>query len=159
MKLAEINELLSSIDGVEFVPDLNYISVSLESLLQVADIIKNKVELDFDFLMCITALDDGDSNNFIIAYNFYSNKHKHYLELRVSLTDGQNVPSLSQVWSTADWHEREAYDMMGIKFSGHPNMKRILLPDDWDGFPLRKNFKVSDYYRGVPVPKDKTYWE
>ena len=109
--------------------------------------------------MCITALDNGDSKNFTIAYNFHSNKYNHSVEIRVLVTDEEEVPSLANIWKTADWHEREAYDMMGIKFYGHPDLKRILLPEDWEGFPLRKDYKVADYYHGVPIPKDKSYWE
>ena len=69
------------------------------------------------------------------------------------------VPSVESLWKTADWHEREAYDMMGIKFSGHPDMKRILLPHDWEGHPLKKDYEVADYYHGMYIPKDKTSWE
>ena len=66
---------------------------------------------------------------------------------------------MESIWKTADWHEREAYDMMGIKFSNHPDMKRILLPEDWEGYPLKKDYKVADYYHGMHIPKDKTDWE
>jgi len=159
MDLNKIFDSVSSIDGVELNPETNLIAVPSASLLAVADKFKNNINLEFDFLMCITALDNGDSKNFTIAYNFHSNKHNHSIEIRVSVADGEDVPSLSSIWKTADWHEREAFDMMGIKFTGHPELKRILLPEDWEGFPLRKNYEVADYYHGVPIPKDKSYWE
>ena len=159
MDLNKIFDSISSIDGVELKLEANIIMVTSASLLTVADKFKNDVNVDFDFLMCITALDNGDSKNFTIAYNFHSNKHNHSVEIRVVVADEEEVPSLANIWKTADWHEREAYDMMGIKFSGHPDLKRILLPEDWEGFPLRKDYKVADYYHGVPIPKDKSYWE
>jgi|TARA_B110000116_G_scaffold118078_1_gene102396 NADH-quinone oxidoreductase subunit C len=159
MDLNKIFDSMSSIDGVELNLEANVIIVPSASLLAVADKFKNDVNLNFDFLMCITALDNGDSKNFTIAYNFHSNKYNHSVEIRVLVTDEEEVPSLANIWKTADWHEREAYDMMGIKFYGHPDLKRILLPEDWEGFPLRKDYKVADYYHGVPIPKDKSYWE
>ena len=159
MDLNKIFDSISFIDGVKLNSEANIIFVTSASLLAVADKFKNDVNLNFDFLMCITALDNGDSKNFTIAYNFHSNKHNHSVEIRVVVTDEEEVPSLANIWKTADWHEREAYDMMGIKFSGHPDLKRILLPEDWEGFPLRKDYKVADYYHGVPIPKDKSYWE
>tara|TARA_B100000809_G_scaffold150862_1_gene148325 strand:+ start:228 stop:707 length:480 start_codon:yes stop_codon:yes gene_type:complete len=159
MDLNKIFDSISFIDGVKLNSEANIIFVTSASLLAVADKFKNDVNVDFDFLMCITALDNGDSKNFTIAYNFHSNKHNHSVEIRVVVTDDEEVPSLANIWKTADWHEREAYDMMGIKFYGHPDLKRILLPEDWEGFPLRKDYKVADYYHGVPIPKDKSYWE
>ena len=159
MDLNKIFDSMSSIDGVELNLEANVIIVPSASLLAVADKFKNDVNLNFDFLMCITALDNGDSKNFTIAYNFHSNNYNHSVEIRVLVTDEEEVPSLANIWKTADWHEREAYDMMGIKFYGHPDLKRILLPEDWEGFPLRKDYKVADYYHGVPIPKDKSYWE
>ena len=159
MNLKEIFDAISPLDGIELNLESEVILVSSASLLAVAEKFKNDADLDFDFLMCITALDDGDSKSFTVAYNFYSNRNKHSVEVRVSVVDDKDVASLSGIWKTADWHEREAYDMMGIIFSGHPELKRILLPEDWEGYPLRKNYKVADYYHGVPIPKDKSYWE
>ena len=79
--------------------------------------------------------------------------------MRVEVEDGISIPSVVFLWKAADWHEREAYDMMGLRFEGHPNLKRILLADDWEGHPLRKDYIEPNYYHGLPVPKDKTYWE
>ena len=81
------------------------------------------------------------------------------MEVRVESEDGTSIPSVVRLWKTANWHEREAYDMMGIQFEDHPDLTRILLSEDWEGHPLRKNFEEPDYYHGMPVPKDKTYWE
>lgn len=154
-----IFEIIKSIDGVDLDVESNFISASPDSLLELAGKLKNDKALDFDFLMCITAIDDGDSKSFTIVYNFHSNKHSHSCEVRTQLALEEEIPSLSDLWKAADWHEREAYDMMGILFKGHPDLKRILLPQDWEGYPLRKDYQVADYYHGVPIPKDKSYWE
>ena len=135
------------------------ISVSPENWSEISSVLKNDSKLNFDYLMCISAYDKGDSKVYGAAYNFYSTVNNHYLEVRVEAEDGTSIPSVVELWKTADWHEREAYDMMGLKFEGHPDLKRILLSDDWEGYPLRKNYKEPDYYHGVPVPKDKSYWD
>ena len=126
---------------------------------EIAELLKNDSKLDFDYLMCIASYDKGDNKTYGVAYNLFSTTQNHYLEARVEAGDGMAIPSVAGQWKTANWHEREAYDMMGIIFDGHPDLKRILLSDDWEGHPLRKNFKEPDYYHGMPVPKDKSYWE
>ena len=133
--------------------------VSPDNWIEVSTLLKNESDLDFDYLMCISSYDKGDGKIYGVAYNLFSTFKNHYLEIRVEAEDGQSIPSVVSLWQTANWHEREAYDMMGIQFEGHPNLKRILLSDDWEGHPLRKNFKEPDYYHGMPVPKDKSYWE
>ena len=133
--------------------------VSPENWVEVSTLLKNESQLNFDYLMCITSYDKGDNKIYGVAYNLFSMSKNHYLEVRVEAEDDISIPSVAGLWKTANWHEREAFDMMGIKFEGHPNLKRILLSDDWEGHPLRKNFKEPDYYHGMPVPKDKSYWE
>lgn len=80
-------------------------------------------------------------------YHLYSMKHRHRLTLRVVMErDGARVPSVAHLWPAANWHEREAYDLVGIVFDGHPDLRRILLPDDWVGHPLRKDYVVQETY-------------
>ena len=134
-----------------------FLTIKVEDLLNVAGYIKSDLNLHFDFLSCLTSI-DGEDAGFYVAYNFYSTSIKHKLEIRVFAKD-MVIPSLEKVWRTADWHEREAYDLMGIKFDGHSDMRRMFLPEDWKGHPLQKKYKEPDYYHGMPVPKDKSEWE
>ena len=129
------------------------------SWLDIAGFIYKEKKLKFDYLMCITSYDISDLNKLGLAYNFHSTSLKHSIEIRLEFDQEVEVPSVESIWKAADWHEREAFDMMGVKFSGHPDMKRILLPDDWEGHPLKKDYKTPEYYNGMPVPKDKSYWE
>ena len=153
----ELNELASN--QFEIDVEKHIIKVVPENWLTVAKILIDEKLFLFDYLMCITSYDLGENKQYGLAYNYFSTKYKHYLEVRIEINDIQVVPSVSHIWRTADWHEREAYDMMGIKFKDHPNFKRILLSEDWDGHPLRKDYKEPDYYHGMLVPKDKSYWE
>ena len=135
-----------------------YIS-AIDSWYDIAEFIFNDKNLKFDYLMCITSYDLSESGKFGLAYNFHSTTLKHSLEVRIEFEHNVKIKSIEPIWKAADWHEREAYDLMGILFKDHPEMKRILLPQDWEGHPLRKNYKTPEYYNGMPVPKDKSYWE
>ena len=161
MKFEEIVALLDTKASgkASVIEGKTVISVSPENWSEISSLLKNESKLNFDYLMCISAYDKGDNKVYGAAYNFYSTVNNHYLEVRVEAEDDISIPSVAGLWKTADWHEREAYDMMGLKFEGHPNLKRILLSEDWEGYPLRKNYKEPDYYHGVPVPKDKSYWD
>jgi len=107
----------------------------------------------FDMLSCITAVDNGvDAGTLEIIYNLYSIPFHHHLALKVIVPrDGGEVDSVQDIWKTANWHEREAYDLFGIIFRGHPYLRRILLPADWEGHPLRKDYKQQEYYRGIKL--------
>ena len=146
-------------DSIEFSEDSSYIKVEATKWLEISEYLKNDKDFMFDYLMCISSYDCGNKEKYGVAYNFKSTSIGHYLEIRIEVSDNESIPSVTSLWGSADWHEREAYDMMGLKFDNHPNMKRILLADDWDGHPLRKDYDTPEYYRGMPVPKDKTYWE
>lgn len=115
-------------------------------------LLKNK-ELYFDFLECITAIDNGlEKNTMEIVYNFYSIVYNHKIAIKVVI-DRNNpiIDSLSLLWRTANWHEREIFDLFGIHFANHPDLRRILNPEDWQGFPLRKDYVVQDMYHDIKV--------
>ena len=151
--ISKFKDSITSVDGC------NALIVNADSWNDISEFIKNNKEMGFDLLMSITSYDLENDSIYGLAYNFYSTKLKHYLEIRIEVNESVEIPSVVHLWRAADWHEREAYDLMGIKFKNHPDMKRILLPSDWEGHPLRKDCKTPEYYNGMPVPKDKTYWE
>jgi NADH-quinone oxidoreductase subunit C len=113
--------------------------IKKEGLLEVAQKVK---EMGFDNLSVITGIDYGD--RFEVVYNFFSYVKKQNLVLKVVLGhENPDVASLASIWKVADWLERETYDLVGIKFRGHPNLKRILLPEGWIGHPLRKDYDMN----------------
>ena len=124
--------------------DKNVIFVLPRYWKEVSRLLKDDVDLEFNYLMCISSYDKGDKKIYGAAYNLFSTTKTHYLEVRVETEDGISIPSVADLWQTANWHEREAYDMMGIQFEGHPHLKRILLSDDWEVYPLRKNYEEPD---------------
>ena len=111
-----------------------------------------KCELGFDYLIDISTLDHhGEDPRFTVVYELSGIKHRQHLRLKTQITEEiGEVPSVIGVWRTADWHEREAYDMMGVKFAGHPNLKRILMWEGYPHFPLRKDFPLEGKPTEVP---------
>ena len=106
----------------------------------------------FDSLMCLSGVDHGNGS-LGVTYHLHSMKHNHKVVLKTEMPiTNPRCASVEAVWKTANWHEREAYDLFGIIFEGHPDLRRILLPDDWVGYPLRKDYKIPEYYRGMKVP-------
>lgn len=126
-------------------------------LVQAAFLLRDTAEFYFDFLSNITAVDYHPEDRFEVVYHLSSIPYQTQVVLKVRLQHDRSletlpeVPSLAEVWRTADWHEREAFDLMGIFFSGHPDLRRILLPDDWVGYPLRKDYKDDETYHGIAI--------
>lgn len=118
----------------------NNLLAKTESLLDIAEYLKSSPELDFDYLNHITAVDYYDY--FEVVYQFTSLKHNHSLVLKTRCYDRENptVPSIVRLYQGADFQEREIYDLMGISFNGHPNLKRIFLWEGFHGHPLRKDY-------------------
>ena len=119
--------------------------IKKESFLALAKFLKDG-DLSFENLHCITGVDWKDKME--VVYHFYSFKHRIMLELKVFLSlDDLNIETLSGIWKSANWLERETYDLFGIKFLNHPDLRRILNPDEWTDYPLRKNFDRPDFFR------------
>ncbi len=126
--------------------------------LEVKDLVsasKLLRESEFDFLVLITSTDT--KKGYQSVYTLQSTKTKKSLRIKITVPkDNPKVPSVSHIWATADWYEREAYDMMGITYTDHPNLKRILNPENWEGYPLRKDYiPPSDSLNG-PHPLTET---
>jgi NADH-quinone oxidoreductase subunit C len=107
----------------------------------------------FDMLSCVTAIDNGvQAGTFELAYSLYSIPYNLHVTIKVVIPrDKPEVESINAIWKTANWHEREAFDMYGIIFKNHPDLRRILMPADWEGHPLRKDYKHQEYYRNIKV--------
>lgn len=119
--------------------------------LAIARFLRDDPALAFDWLGCLTAVDYVADNQLCAVYDLYSMTHKHWFAVKVFVDRDQPViPSVMDIWSAADWHEREAYDLMGIVFEGHTDLRRILLPEDWVGHPLRKDYQFPREYHGIP---------
>ncbi len=150
------------------------ISVDPLQINKVSAFLRDNEELKFDSLMCLSGVDDAngekikeeDGSGIIkggtlsVYYNLHSISLKHKITLKVStLRVEPKVESVENVWKCADWHEREAFDLLGIIFLNHPDLRRILMPYDWDDFteeisrhPLRKDYKNPEFYQGMKVP-------
>ncbi|MFP4369427.1 MAG: NADH-quinone oxidoreductase subunit C [Candidatus Kapaibacterium sp.] len=128
-----------------------WINIEPAKVNEICHALRDEDDFHFDYLVNLSGMDYKD--NFGVVYHLYSIKHKHRLTLKAKLDrDEPALPTVENIWKTANWHEREAWDMFGIKFEGHPNMIRILCPYDWEGFPLRKDYKEPDVYHGIKVP-------
>jgi NADH-quinone oxidoreductase subunit C len=131
--------------------------VAREELLDALAFAREDPELQLDFLSSVTATDHpGVTPRFWVVYELKSVAHRHRLRVKVGLAeDDARLPSVVAMFPTANWHERETWDFYGIAFDGHPDLTRILLPDDWDGFPLRKTEElggVNTRYHGAFIP-------
>jgi NADH-quinone oxidoreductase subunit C len=161
MTFPELTDLLTT----QFGPDIvvanttnpqPYLTIEAERLVEICQFLRNDERAFFDLLACVTAIDNGpETGTMEVVYNLTSIPYEHNLMLKlvVPRDSGGNrlpsVPSLSSIWRTADWHEREAYDLMGISFTGHPDLRRILLPTDWNGHPLRRDYQEDEQYHGI----------
>jgi NADH-quinone oxidoreductase subunit C len=145
-----------------------WVEVAPDGLLDLARYLRDEPQLAFDLLNCITVVDyfepdtkkaakTGWEPHLEVVYHLSSIQKKHTLVVKVMLPrwkDDQagvlpEVPSVSGIWSTANWHEREVYDLSGVRFLGHPNLRRILCPEDWVGHPLRKDYEMPLEYHGI----------
>jgi NADH-quinone oxidoreductase subunit C len=131
------------------------ITVSSGSLLRACTLLRDDPEFAFTMLIDLTAIDRyRPEARFEVVYHLYSLKHRRYLSLKVQTDeDHPEVPSVTGVWPAANWHERETYDMFGIKFTGHPDLRRLYMPEDFEYFPLRKDFPLMGIPDSIPLPR------
>lgn len=138
------------------------IHLASAALVQVCQFLHQSEGLYFDYLACITGIDNGpEAGTMDIIYTLNSIPYEHQLSLKVEVSRNQEndslpaVPSVISIWRSADWHEREIYDLLGIHFTDHPDLRRILLPHDWQGHPLRKDYQEQETYHGITVKYEK----
>ena len=137
-------------EPVEFRGELSVQISDAERLPEICEVAKK--DLGFDYLVDITSLDNyGDDPRFTLVYHLYGYGHRCYLRLKEQVSEEKSeAPTLTGVWRTADWHEREIYDMMGVRFRGHPDLRRIIMWEGYPYFPLRKDFPLAGKPTQIP---------
>ncbi len=118
---------------------------------RIAQLLRHDEALAFDWLANLSGIDYAADNTMVVVYNLWSTRHDHSIAVKVFTSrETPAVASVIDLWPAADWHEREAFDLLGIDFPGHPDLSRILLSDDWEGHPLRKDYVFPRSYHGIP---------
>jgi NADH-quinone oxidoreductase subunit C len=145
------------VTGGEVIGDLaatpKALKIPASDIVRVCHALQHDPSTYFDSLSCVTGIDNGpEANTMEVVYNLYSIPFHHHLMIKVLLPrERPAIDSVSGVWKTAEWHEREIFDMFGIEVKNHPDLRRILMPADWEGYPLRKDYKHQEYYRNIKV--------
>jgi NADH-quinone oxidoreductase subunit C len=131
------------------------ITIARETIVGICRFLRDDPDLRYDFLADLCGVDwlGKREPRFEVVYNLYSVPRADRIRVKVRVPDGAEVPSVTTVWPTANWHEREVFDMFGVRFTGHPELQRILMPEDWEGHPLRKDYPVAEMPRWWEVNK------
>jgi len=158
MDIKEIHGILKSVfeegisEPVTDKPVDPYMIVEANKINAVCLFLRDEERMQFDYLSCLSGV-DYDKDNLAVVYHLYSFALNHKLVIKVVVPKSDpKVPTVSDIWAAADWHEREAYDLIGVVFENHPDLRRILCPEDWEGHSLRKDYKVPEFYNGMKVP-------
>lgn len=131
---------------------LTYVFVDVAKIVEVCGFLKTDPSMRFEQLSVITGADMKDSIHLSYIVQSYENKAQAVVKVKLD-REKPVCPTICKVWHAAEWHERETYDMLGVVFEGHPDPRRILLPDDWTGYPLRKDYKEEAAYHGMPTTR------
>lgn len=151
-----VSELVRSFPDLKMIGRVDrgfpVVEVEAEGLPILVEGMKSRKELAFDMLTDLTAVDwwQRRTPRFDVVYHFYSTSHNHRLRVKVAVDEGEEVPSLTPFYPIADWFEREVWDLYGIKFSGHPDLRRILLYEEFEGHPLRKDYPYDKRQPLIP---------
>jgi NADH-quinone oxidoreductase subunit C len=128
------------------------IHIDASDLRAVAEFVFREPTLKMDWLQNLSGVDYVADDKMCVVYDLWSFDLRHSFAIKAYCPrDNPHIPSVVDLWPAADWHEREAYDMFGILFDGHPDLRRILCADDWEGFPLRKDYVFPREYHGIPA--------
>ncbi len=137
-----------------------FFTVKADALLDVCRFLKTEPALAFDFLEDVTAVDHPKENLIRVVYHLWSYRLRHGIVVKVECDRASpKAPSVEPVWKTADWMEREVYDLFGVNFEGHPDLRRIMMPDDWVGHPLRKDYQEAGGYENISNVRDSSLVE
>lgn len=129
----------------EFIGQVS-VTIKKKRILEICRYLHDETDLYFNYLTDICGVDylGKKENRFEVVYHLYSIKHRHRIRLKAEVSENDPViDSVIPVWTGGNWHERECFDMYGIVFNGHPDLRRILLPEDWEGYPLRKDYPLK----------------
>ncbi len=129
----------------DFATDVPIVYVRKDSIVEVLQFVKDEPGFDYGFLADLTATDEEKDPRFEVVYNLSSIQHHGRIRLKARVPEGQEIPTAVGVWPGANWAEREVFDMFGIKFTGHPDLRRILMDYRWVGYPLRKDYPIRGY--------------
>jgi len=130
-------------------------TVDPQQIGAVCELLKTDPALRFDCLSNLSGVDYPKQGHIQIVYHLFSYPHRHAFVLKVNANrDAPIVRTVADVWSAADWQEREVFDLLGVTFEGHPDLRRILMPEDWPGHPLRKDFVEPEEYHGIPTSRE-----
>ncbi len=124
-------------------------------LSEACRLLRDDPETAFDCLSCLSGVDYREDGEIEVVYHLYSYRHRHGIVLKARTPrDGAVLPSVEGVWKAAEWHEREVYDLLGVRFEGHPDLRRVLMPEDWQGHPLRKDYVEPEEYHGISTRRE-----
>jgi NADH-quinone oxidoreductase subunit C len=131
------------------------VTVRREDLVAVCEFLKTDPDLAFAMAIDITAVDHyRPEDRFELVYHLYSLEHRAYVRLKVRVDENDPaVPTVTGVWASANWHERETFDMFGIRFTGHPDLRRLYMPEEFEYHPLRKDFPLMGIPDSIPLPR------
>lgn len=125
-----------------------------ERIAELCAFLRDDPQLRFDFLQSLTAIDWPKRDVQEVVYHLFSYRHRHSIVVKTAVPRRTpRLPSVAAIWPTANWQEREQFDLLGVVFEGHPDLRRILMPDDWVGHPMRKDFQEPKSYRGMPTSR------
>jgi NADH-quinone oxidoreductase subunit C len=154
------NKYLNEISDVSEFRGQVFVSVNRDRILDICRFLRDEPDIYMDYLADLCGVDYPDRQyRFEVVYTLYSIRHAHRICIKALVPeDNPSIDSVVSLWSGANWHEREACDMFGIVFNGHPDLRRILMPEDWEGYPLRKDYPLKGRtdveYKGVEEIKE-----